>query len=220
VIGETFRRHLTSLGFLTFAGFVCIVSLGFSQFNRPASAWPTLIFILALIAGTGPIGPEFSAGTLQLILVKPINRAVYLLSRVAGVVLSVWTVAIVAAACELAGRALEDADLIFFALVNSMAEVVLVVALLTLFASVVRAYYSVAVYLVLLVFCAAIPAMLQKRLPEFVLDAIKAVDNNLFPSRPARFEPEFLLLIACNAAIALLLACLAFRRREVPYGAE
>ena len=37
-----------------------------------------------LITGCGPIGPEFSSGTLQLILVKPINRATYLLSRVAG----------------------------------------------------------------------------------------------------------------------------------------
>ncbi|HKR64485.1 MAG TPA: hypothetical protein VJZ00_12205, partial [Thermoanaerobaculia bacterium] len=89
VVSETVRRHITNAGYLSYLAFLAIVALGVSRFNRPASMWPSLVAVLAIIAGSAPIGPEFSSGTLQLILVKPVKRWVYLLSRVAGVVLAV-----------------------------------------------------------------------------------------------------------------------------------
>ena len=90
VIEETIRRHITSVGYLTYLAIVAIVAVAVSRFEHPAAVWPQLITILAIITGCGPIGPEFSSGTLQLILVKPVNRAEYLLSRVIGVVAVVW----------------------------------------------------------------------------------------------------------------------------------
>ena len=219
VTRETFRRHVTNPAFLSFATFLVIVTLGFSQFDRPAAAWPGLIVLLAIVAGAGLIGPELSSGRLQLILVKPVSRSAYLLSRVGGVVLVVWAAAILAAACELAGRALGYAEEIGAALMNVMYEAVLIVALLALLGSITRAYYNVVIYFALQILLAILGGFAQK-LPAAVNTAVAAIDRNLFPEAPARIDPEWILLVACNAMIALVLACLAFRRREVPYGAE
>jgi hypothetical protein len=60
----------------------------------------------------------------------------------------------------------------------------------------------------------------RRKLPESVGAAGQFMQNNLFPSTPYGFSREWLLLVLANAAIAILLACLAFRRREVPYGAD
>ena len=46
------------------------------------------------------------------------------------------------------------------------------------------------------------------------------VDRNLFPDLPPRLDREWILMVLANAAVALLLACFAFRGREVPYGAD
>jgi hypothetical protein len=49
---------------------------------------------------------------------------------------------------------------------------------------------------------------------------LRVVDHNLFPELPPGLDAAWTLMVLSNAAIALLLACLAFRRREVPYGAD
>jgi ABC-2 type transport system permease protein len=219
VMAVTFRRHVRSVAFLSFLALLAIVSLGLSQFDRPAAGWPGLIVLLSIVTGAGLIGPEFSSGTLQLILVKPVTRSAYLLSRVAGVVLTVWAAAIVAAVCELLGRAFGYAEEIWAMLMNTMYEVVMIVALLTLLGSLTRAYYNVAIYFGAQIFLAILGGFGPK-LPAAVMRAVTAIDANLFPETPSRFELDWFLLVTCNTAIALVLACLAFRRREVPYGAE
>jgi ABC-type transport system involved in multi-copper enzyme maturation permease subunit len=219
VMGETFRRHVTSAAFLSFLAFLTIVTIGLAQFDRPAAGWPGLIVLLAIVTGAGLIGPELSSGRLQLILVKPVSRSAYLLSRTAGVVLVVWAAAMLAAVCELAGRAFGYAAEVGAALLNVMYEVVLIVALLALLGSLTRAYYNVVLYLGLQILLAMAGGLGQK-LPPAVARALAAVDRNLFPERPPALDAQWFLLIGCNAAIALVLACLVFRRREVPYGAE
>ncbi|HEX6088019.1 MAG TPA: ABC transporter permease subunit [Thermoanaerobaculia bacterium] len=237
VIVETVRRHVTNVGYLAFVAFLVIVSLGVSVFDRPASGWPTLVTLLALITGAGVIGPEFSSGTLQLILVKPVNRAVYLLSRVAGVVLVVWLAAATAAVCELVGRAIWGkgslpARQIGEALLNSATDTILVVALLALLGSVTRAYFNIAIYMIGMIGLSLSGVILafvrqtQNAVGRFLNEhtgierALAAIERNLFPDPPPRLDAAWTLLVLSNAAIALLLACLAFRRREVPYGAD
>ena len=236
VIVETVRRHLTNLAFLAYLVFLAIVALGVSAFNTPASAWPTLVTLLALIVGCGPIGPEFSSGTLQLVLVKPVSRASYLLSRVAGVVLVVWSAAILCAAFELAGRAMWGdalrASQIGSALVNAMTDTILTVSLLVLVGSLTRAYFNVAIYMVAMIGLSmagvvlafvrqsrtAVGAFLSAH-PE-IERALVVIEQNLFPDAPARLDWQWTLMIFTNAAVALVFACLAFGRREVPYGAD
>jgi hypothetical protein len=46
------------------------------------------------------------------------------------------------------------------------------------------------------------------------------IDQNLFPDLPPRLDPVWIMMVLSNAAVALLIACLVFRRREVPYGAD
>ncbi len=236
VIAETLRRHVTNGAYLAYVALLAIAALGSSAFDKPAAAWPSLVTLLALIAGCGPIGPEFSSGTLQLILVKPVNRATYLLSRVTGVVLAVWSAAIVAALFELAGRAIRGdgvpTAIIGSTLLNVAVDTILTVSLLTLLGSLTRAYFNLAIYFVVMVGFSTLTVVLgmirQSRnavgrfLNEHVAieRGLSLVDKNLFPDLPPRLDAPWILMVLANAAVALLLACLAFRRREVPYGAD
>lgn len=237
VVMETLRRHVTNGGYLAYVALLAIVALGSSAFDKPAAAWPSLVALLALITGCGPIGPEFSSGTLQLILVKPVNRATYLLSRVTGVVLAVWAAAILAALLELAGRAIwggagVPVTMIGSALLNAAADTVLTVSLLTLLGSLTRAYFNIAIYFVAMMALSLLPPILgmirqsQNAVGNFLNEhmaierGIISIGNNLFPDLPPRLDPEWILMVLANAAVALVLACVAFRKREVPYGAD
>ena len=226
VIEETIRRHLTNVAFVAYVAFLAIVGIGVSLFGPPAAGWPTLVGLLAIITGCGPIGPEFSSGTLQLILVKPINRATYLLSRVAGVVCVIWLAALVPFACEIVGR-LAKGEVHWFAmsteLLNTAVMAILTVSLLTLFGSLSRAYLNVAFYMVLQIALGTTPMLLGLFGAErfaAVSRVIAVIQQNLYPSAVFGFDWQWLLRVLSNAAVALVLACFAFRSREVPYGAD
>jgi len=53
-----------------------------------------------------------------------------------------------------------------------------------------------------------------------IISTLERVHVNLFPSAPETITMIFVIRVASNTAIALLLACVLFRRREVPYGAD
>lgn len=236
VFAETVRRHVTSLGYGVFCALVAMVALGVSRFNSPGSGWPSLIAGLAILVGSGPIGPESSSGTLQLILVKPVNRAVYLLSRVAGVVVVVWTAAAIAFLSELIGRIAWSERIpwrvMLAILVNTAAGVVLTCALLVLFGSLTRAWFNAAIYLALDIgFVISLSVLGMIRVTRTAMGTflnqhlaiertLTVVQENLFPDAPRVLDRNWLLLVLSNVAVALLLACLAFRRREVTYGAD
>jgi hypothetical protein len=225
VIEETIRRHVTHIGYVTYVAFLAILGVGVSQFGSPAAMWPTLVGLLSIITGCGPIGPEFSSGTLQLILVKPINRATYLLSRVAGVLCVIWLAALVPFACEVVGR-LAKGDVPLYAmgatLLNTAVLAILTVSLLTLFGSLTRAYLNVAVYMVLQAALSVLPMLLSLDRARFAALSrwITVIDQNLYPPAPPGFHWPLLLLVLSNAGVALVLACFVFRSREVPYGAD
>ncbi|MEO8379106.1 MAG: ABC transporter permease subunit [Acidobacteriota bacterium] len=236
VIAETFRRHATSLAYFGYLGLLALLSMGVSLFDRPAAAWPSLITLLALVTGSGAIGPEFSSGTLQLILVKPLTRVAYLLSRVTGIVLVIWLAAVVCAVFEIAGRAFwghsAPITAIGSGLLNVMADTVLAVSLLALLGSITRAYFNIAIYLFVLIGLSVTEVVLGfirqsgNALGQFLAQhtgidrVVIAIESNLFPDAPTSLEPRWMVMVLSNAAVALLLACLAFRRREVPYGAD
>ena len=236
VVAETVRRSVTSIAYGAFVALLAIVSLGVSRFNAPGSAWPSLVTLLAFIIGCSSIGPEFSSGTLQLILTKPVNRSVYLLSRVAGAVSAVWIATLVAFSMEIIGRALWSSaaglDLVLAALIHSLADTILVCALLAFFGSFTRAYFNIAIYFLLMIGLSVSQGVLalmrasRGRIGEWlrghdVLDRmIAVVSQNLFPDAPRQLSWEWLLMVLSNAAIALVAACFIFRNREVPYGAD
>jgi ABC-type transport system involved in multi-copper enzyme maturation permease subunit len=225
VIRETVRRHVTHAGYWSAVILIAILGFAASQNVRPATFWPGLLTLLAAVTGCGIIGPEFSSGTLQLILVKPVNRAVYLLSRVAGVLLVVWLAAFAGCFTETIGRLFNhslDLRTMSLALVSVMADTLLIVSLLTFLGSITRAYFNAAIFYGLQFALAIGTAVLRmsRELPPFVFDVLAAIDRNLFPDVTPAPDAGMLLLLVSNAAVALLLACLAFTRREVPYGAD
>lgn len=236
VVGEVVRRSVTSIAYGVFVAFAAIIALGVSRFNAPGSAWPSLMALLAFIIGCSSIGPEFSSGTLQLILTKPVNRSVYLLSRVAGAVCAVWIATLVAFSMEVLGRALwgsvQGFDFVVAALVHSFADTILVCALLAFLGSFTRAYFNIAIYFVLMIGFSVSQGVLAiaRASRGWVGDwlrghdqldrAIVFVTQNLFPDAPRMLDWRWLLMVLSNAAIALVAACFIFRNREVPYGAD
>lgn len=236
VIAETVRRHVTSVWYMGFVALLGIIALGAAGFDRPGMGWPSLVALLAFVAGCVPIGPEFSSGTLQLILTKPINRSVYLISRVAGVVCAVWIATLFAFLCELLGRLLWTGDLrlatLSAMLLHSAADTILICALLAFFGSFTRAYFNIAIYFALMAGVSIMQGMLAMIrssrsafgawLSEYPMieRTLAVIERNLFPEVVPRFDRDLLLLVLSNAAIALVLACFLFREREVPYGAD
>jgi ABC-type transport system involved in multi-copper enzyme maturation permease subunit len=244
VIAETVRRTITSGVYLIFLALTAIVALAAAQLQQPGSLWPGLVGLLALIMGCQNIGPEFSSGTLQLILAKPVNRSAYLLSRVAGAVIIVALTAWIAWAVEMAGRLLkgtaaDSLQAVTANAANASLDAILVCSLLALFGSFSRSYLNIALYLLLqfgLDITGAVITMLVRMpntdgilaaLGKFFTDhpsigkGFAAVSHNLFPDEPQRvFDGDWTMLVITNSAIALLVACVMFRRREVPYGAD
>jgi ABC-type transport system involved in multi-copper enzyme maturation permease subunit len=247
VIGEVIRRQWTSIAFVSFVVLTALMGVAASQIDDPAHIWPAWLGLLSLIIGCQIIGPEFSSGTLQLILAKPVNRATYLLSRVAGVVLTLWMAAALPMIIELIGRALSSRDSAQLAMVawsgfNVALDAVLVCSLLALFGSFTRSYFNIAVYMglkigltITITGAMAIAGMSQATtstglmvsLGRFlfahpaIIRGMKHVNENLFPTAPhGVFDRNWTLMVLSNAAVALLLACVLFRRREVPYGAD
>ena len=209
--------------------------------DAPAGAAFGVFTLFIVIAGCQLIGPEFSKGTLQLILSKPIHRSRYLLSRVAGVVLALWIAVVLTFASDAISRALAHHQIAWETGANMAtavaAQAVLVCSLMALFGSFTRSYLNVAIYLggqiVLSLFAgvldfirrldsgvwAAAGAFLREH--PGVISAVRSVHENLYPSFPAApFDRNWHLMVFGNAAVALLLACLVFRKREVPYGAD
>jgi hypothetical protein len=111
--------------------------------------------------------------------------------------------------------------------VNASARAFLSCSLLALFGSMSRAYFNVAYYFFLQILLSAGPGVLRMfRDKPFIHDhpeiqkALLWAAANLYPAEPANIDRDWLLLVFSNAAILLVLACLIFRRREVPYGTD
>lgn len=230
VVAETVRRHVTNVFYLAFL--VCLLMVAFlaSSFHSPASMWPSLVWLLAVVTGAGLIGPEFSSGTLQLVVSKPISRSVYLVSRLTGVMIVVSLTALAAFGMEALGRAIGGgpfpAPTMLTVLANAVTGCALVCALLVLLGSVTRAYFNVAIFFLLqtaLSISLGILGLMRSRGVgdyEAIERVLTAAEQVLFPESPPQFDGVWLFRVLMTAAVAVALACLAFQRREVPYGAD
>jgi ABC-type transport system involved in multi-copper enzyme maturation permease subunit len=241
VVVETIRRHVTSVGYIALLIISCLLAMLTAMLAGPPEVWRALIAVSLFVFGAQLIGPEFSKGTLQLILSKPVSRSAYLLSRYAGVLLSFWLLVAVPFACDSAVRLFAGAEVDWShhaaTSVNLCIDAVLTCALLALLGSMTRAYFNIAIYAGLNAALSMLTTMLRtiaggaglgslSRIGDFlrahpaVITACEAVDRNLFPTPPPDVDGKWVLLMVTNAAVALLIACLIFREREVPYGAD
>lgn len=238
VIIETLRRQMTVITVIYFA-LLALLATAMARPEAPGTGWLPLLGLLMIVATAQLIGPEFSTGTLQLILAKPVNRTVYLVSRVIGVWLGISIVVWLLLAMESAAIALGRHDVawrqVFARGVNTCADALLLASLMALLGSVTRAYFNVAIYFAGMMAISAAPVALQAirrqesgffgRLADFLRDeridrAIAWVNRNVFADAPPDFNRDWLLMVLSNAAVALFLAAIFFRRREVPYGGD
>jgi ABC-type transport system involved in multi-copper enzyme maturation permease subunit len=241
VIAETLRRHFAHIGFIAALLIVIVIVVTMAAIGAPAQAPYEMITLFTLIAGCQLIGPEFSKGTLQLILSKPVGRSGYLISRVLGVVLAIWAAVIVMFASDVVGRLIAGSPITWRAALDTVLvtalKALLVCCLLALFGSFSRSYVNVGIYIGGQILSSMIFGLLSMmknavsgemgrigallRQYPAVLDAFSAIRRNLFPDGPnIPFDRNWILMMLCNASAALLLACVIFSRREVPYGAD
>ena len=229
VFRETVRRHMTSPAFL-FTLLLFAASAGaIASLGGPPVILQIALLPAILLSGQ-LIGPEFSRGTLQLILVKPLNRSAYLLSRVAGVVVALWVVIWISFAVDVIARLIDGATVEWSATaapVNVSTATILLAALFALFGSMTRSYFNVAIYFGLrigLPLVIGIVSMVggRSRLTPWIVKTVSTINSNLFPdtAAAASFDRQWTLMVLSNAVVALFLACVIFRKREVPYGAD
>lgn len=241
VIVETLRRHFAHLGYVAALLVLIVIVAMMSAIGAPSQAPYEMISLFTLIAGCQLVGPEFSKGTLQLILSKPVGRSTYLVSRVVGVVLAIWVGIIVIFASDAVGRLIAGISITWRTALATMLvaalEVLLVCSLLAFFGSFSRSYVNVGIYIgaqILFSMLFGLLSMMKNAVsgemgkigailrahPGF-LEGFGAIRRNLFPENPAiPFDRNWILMMLCNASAALLLACVIFSRREVPYGAD
>ncbi|HSY49438.1 MAG TPA: ABC transporter permease [Thermoanaerobaculia bacterium] len=241
VIAETLRRHLAHLGYIAALLMLIIIVVTMSAIGAPSQAPYEMISLFALIAGCQLIGPEFSSGTLQLILSKPIGRSTYLVSRVAGVALAIWVAIAVMFTSDVVGRLIADTPIVWrtaaaAALVSAL-KVLFVCSLMAFLGSFSRSYVNVGIYIgaqILMPMVFGLLSMMKNavsgemgaigaflRAHPSVIDAMGTVNKNLFPDAPfVPFDRNWIIMLLSNASVALLLACVIFSRREVPYGAD
>jgi ABC-type transport system involved in multi-copper enzyme maturation permease subunit len=231
VVAETIRRHLTHLGYIVFVIFLAIVALFAATFAVPGTLWPPLVTLLAIVTGSAVVGPEFSTGTLQLIVSKPVRRSVYLVSRVAGVFAVVALAAVLAFATECAARfLLARAPVPWQRIAEVFAAELLVaflpIALLAFLGSLTRSYFNAAIYIGVQVAFGVGSALLGlarlsgQPIVADVQRALTQIDDLLFTSLPPMLNLAWVARTLAVAAVAIALGCVAFERREVPYGAD
>jgi hypothetical protein len=233
VIGETVRRHVTNVFYVALLLLLVMIGFGVASFNTPAAVWPSLVGMLAVVAGAGVIGPEFSSGTLQLIVSRPLRRWSYLLSRVAGVLTIVGIAATLPFVAESVTRLLRGRELVPWPLLLNILVVALCTcALLVFFASFTRAWFNVAIYFLLQVGFSATEGILALvrgrggatgeflRVHPEIERGVTAASQTLFPELIPHFDGAWMARALVVSTVALVLACVMFSRREVPYGAD
>jgi ABC-type transport system involved in multi-copper enzyme maturation permease subunit len=241
VVIETIRRHFAHLGYIAVLLILIVIVVLMTAIGAPPGAPYALIGLFTLVAGCQLIGPEFSSGTLQLILSKPIGRSSYLTGRVVGVVLSIWVGVAIILCSDVIGRLIAGTPIVWrtvlwTALVSAL-KVLLTCSLLALFGSFTRSYVNIGIYLGGQILLSGVYGLLSimrgaasgemaaigrlLRAHPGVLEGYRLVESNLFPDDPmTSFDRNWILMMTCNAVVAVLLACVIFSRREVPYGAD
>ena len=227
-IGRQFQgptRQLYQSGFFNFLSLAGMYAVNF------------LAIAMGALLSADTLAGEIGSGTIQAVVTKPVRRPVYLLSRVAGVFAIVCAAAAVGLCAEGLGRLAAGAAAVPWlrladAFGGTLVVSLLTIALLTLLGSITRAYFNAAIYViteaafsiaesilgVIRVKGHALGAYLESHPP--IERGVAAADDFFFASAPETLQWLWVLRVLASVAIALLLACLAFARREVPYGSD
>lgn len=239
VIQETLRRHLRSRAYQIYLVLGTLVAILLAAVGT-GGLWQKTTELAAILLGCQLIGPEFSTGTLQLVLAKPVNRSSYLISRVVGVTLALWITIAAQAGVEILGFLLRSQPIDWRqslgAIVSVALAAMMTAAMMAFYGSFTRSYGNVGIYFGVTIFGNTLVGALAMtaarpggrlewlgdalRTHPGIINGIRTFFSNLNPDSPPDLEWRWVLMVVCNSVVALLAASLIFRNREVPYGAD
>jgi len=236
VFVETVRRHVMNVAYLVMLLVFSLIACLAGGIGAPAAMWMSMVNLAGVVLACQLIGPEFSSGTLQLVLAKPVNRTGYLIARYCGVVVAIAILFLVPMIFNAGIRVLVNKEhfssAMFAGPVNTATSFIMAAALFALFGSMSRSYINVAIYFIVeVVLYATTPALRAIANGHYAVssflkahlgiqEGVLMVTHNLFPEVSMNFDWRWMLMVVSNAAVVLLLASLIFRDREVPYGAD
>lgn len=217
VISETVRRNVGNIYYVLIAIFAGLMTF-LSTYGDHRASGPGPAF-MALLLGAQLFGPEQSAGTLQLAFSRPIRRATYAVSRIAGVSIAALILITFCVIVDVVTAVSIGASIVLEEYLLNLARAVLgiifFIALLGLFGSFTRSYANLLLFLVYFGAVGGISDALSDKFPTLSDLATK----NLFP-RISTYTPEDYLRVVSNILILILLTCVVLRRRQLSYGSD
>jgi ABC-type transport system involved in multi-copper enzyme maturation permease subunit len=180
------------------------------------------------VLGANLLGHEVSSGALNLVLLRPISRRSYVISRVAGTWAAIVLLFLVIGALTSLTHGTITAA-IFIHLANYATAALFVLSMFALFGSFTNGYFSAGLYFLWAIFVVeglgaivvALGAM-GVNVPDDLLDvpACAALVRATFASAPDELSAAGLAFIWIWSLAALALACFFFERRDLPAPAE
>ncbi len=217
VILETLRRNLRSLYYRAFFGVTIAMAAVLTwAFGSPQSGG---FAYLGMFLAAQILGPEISSGSIQIVLMRPVGRAQYLLGRFIGVFLAAmilyWAASLTALAVAVGrGGDVVVSDHLVRAL-SGATQIAFIMALLVLFSTFARSYFNVVLLLLYMMLIVPLNAWLGIHAPAIS----RMVMKNLFAHISPYAGGDYLLVLS-NTLIVLLLSAVVLSRRQFPYGAD
>lgn len=172
------------------------------------------------------IGPEWHGTVLQLILIRPVRRADYVVSRYLGGLLATWMLYVIPSALQnpiAAWRHLpRNGSAVWISFGNHFSDSALMIALMVFLGCFARSYEHVIYYWVIRIAVNLLTTLDQFPNAPMSFRSIAAVlDRNLFPTFSyTHFQHGVVLTALSNAALCLLAACWVSTRRDLTYAGE
>jgi ABC-type transport system involved in multi-copper enzyme maturation permease subunit len=218
IIVETVRRRWTSLYFYLFTAAIILMAVTsvLGDLDAKEGLGPAM---LAFFLAFELIGPEASAGSLQLAMARPIRRSTYLLARYAGVVLSATLLVLVIALASLITAVSASISIewqpFLIALLATIVDLFFPMAVIAFFGAFTSSFANVLLFLFYSLAVTLASAPVAARIPR--------IHSLAWPELMPRVIPGVLtghLTALSNSLIVLFLAALLLNRRELGYGRD
>jgi ABC-type transport system involved in multi-copper enzyme maturation permease subunit len=228
------RQKLGSLGTTIALGVLALMSgLNYSYGGKAGFTVVIAVFVMA----SGLVARDASSGALQMVLVRPVPRASYLLGRFLG---AVTLLAGFIVAAVLVGFLLDSAARAFgwhpggdsfpwrLTLQSALSDLldgVLLVSILLFFSTFLRGLGDILAFVLASLVLSLLPRFAEALHHPEISRFIGSIRANLFPEIPTQLSGgrfPFPVAGAWMLALAayITLACLVFNRREFSYGTD
>lgn len=225
VFGQLLRETCGNRYYAAFALFIVVQGVVIGIYARHIDrVW---LFVATVLIGSLALGPDTGRGLVQLVLVRPVSRAEYVLSRFAAALCAIMLLIAASAAGHVSGAIGSHGGHISDFLWEHAAAAVdasVDVAVLVFFGSFTTSYLNIPCYGALRILLPSLSAPLGQWLsPEsWQFRILASIQASVMPrARPdaVTFYGDLHAALAASAAF-LFLAVVIFGRRELPYASD